>query len=182
MKTETKKSKATKSLQISTKTDLRKVFRSTKKYLLCVVVLLAAFYVSHNWFQLMLIQGRSMEPSYHHMQLVVLDKRADTYQYGDVIAFHSDGLSTVLVKRVAACPGDTVVITDGTLFVNGSKSPFYQSGAFTFSGILNEERKLPEGEYVVLGDNLTESKDSRDNRVGCIKTADIIGKVFLQNN
>lgn len=41
-----------------------------------------------------------MSPSYHNMQLVILDKHSNSYNYGDVIAFQRDGLDSVLVKRI----------------------------------------------------------------------------------
>ena len=47
-----------------------------------------------------MIQGESMEPTYHNYQIVILDKRQPKeYQVGDVIAFNCEGLNSNLVKR-----------------------------------------------------------------------------------
>lgn len=120
-----------------------------------------------------------MSPSYHNMQLVVLDKYTKKYSYGDVIAFKCDGLSSVLVKRIAACEGDVITIKDGTLYVNGNISQIYpDEGIFQYAGLLEEENYVKEGQYVVIGDNTAESRDSRYKEVGMIFQADIIGRVI----
>lgn len=126
----------------------------------------------------MLIQGDSMFPTYHDMQFVMLDRHSKEYSYGDVIAFQCDGLSSVLVKRIAACPEDVVIIIDGTLYVNGRISSAYpQKGYFTFAGELGKEITLDAGEYIVFGDNSAVSKDSRYEEVGCVEEDDILGIV-----
>lgn len=146
---------------------------------LVALVVLLAFLCSRFWFQLMLIQGESMAPAYHHLQLVVLDKRADAYAPGEVIAFRCDGLDAVLVKRVIAGPGDTAQIDDGTLLINGVISTIYPvKCAFEYAGLLEECVAMGEGEYVVIGDNLAQSKDSRYPEVGIIEAGDIFGRVI----
>ena len=53
--------------------------------------------------------------SYHSMQMIFVDKQADRYQRGDVVAFYCGELDehpSILVKRSVALPGDTVQITE----------------------------------------------------------------------
>ena len=147
-----------------------------------ILIILLCGYISANWFQLMLIQGDSMLPSYHNMQLVVLDKHNREYHAGDVIAFRCEGLSAVLVKRIAACGGDTARIVDGTFYVNGEVSALYEEGSFDYAGILEEEVKLSAGEYIVIGDNIAVSKDSRNPEVGIVQEATIIGRIIHNRN
>ena len=118
-----------------------------------------------------------MEPSDHNMQLVVLNKIDRLYQLGDVIAFQCKGLNSVLVKRIVAGEGDTAYIRNGTLYVNCVESLFYPPEAFLYSGLLEEPIQLGRGEYLVIGDNLSESRDSRYPEVGVVKTGTIIGKI-----
>lgn len=149
-----------------------------KKILLFVSIPLIALYVSVHHYQLMLIQGRSMEPAYKHLQIVLLDKHTDSYTRGQVVAFSCDGLSSVLVKRIVAGPGDRAQIREGTLYVNGAVSNSYpQAGMFGFAGLLEEETVLGAMEYLVIGDNTQESKDSRYPEVGIVSQRDIIGIV-----
>lgn len=141
-------------------------------------VILASFLCSRFCFQLMLIQGESMAPTYHNLEFTVLTKLSDTYVPGDVIVFRCDGLRAVLVKRVAAGPGSTVQIRDGSLIVDGEPSALYADAVITDPGIAGEALTLGEGEYFVLGDNLDESKDSRTPEVGIVRIDTIQGKLI----
>lgn len=149
-------------------------------YLAPVIGMIAlAYYISENWFQVSLIHGESMSPAYHNMQFVLLDRHSHSYTYGDVIAFECDGLDAVLVKRIAACPGDQVIIMDGTMYVNNDDSTvFSQKHVFDYAGIAENLIVLEENQYFVVGDNLKESKDSRYAEVGCVDFSDIFGKII----
>ena len=151
---------------------------AVKRLLLWLCIPLLAWYVSSNWYQLMLIQGKSMEPSYHHLQLVVLNKHDQDFQLGDVVAFWCEGFSTVLVKRIAAGPNDRVVIRDETLYVNDQISDVYpEPSFFSYAGMLETEITLGPEEYLLLGDNAAESKDSRYPDVGIVSKTSIYGEV-----
>lgn len=143
------------------------------------VIVWAAFYCSQNWYQLMLMQGNSMDPAYHNMQLAIIDKHSEDYVYNDVIAFKCEKLDSILVKRIAACPGDSVEIKNGTLYVNGKISTIYQlEGIFEEAGIAGKKFVLQEEQYFVIGDNVAESKDSRYEEIGCVKLKDILGRLL----
>lgn len=163
---------------------MRSSLRSGKiseiRYLIIIACVIAfSYYVSANWYQLSLVRGDSMSPAYHNMQLVIIDRHFQGYTYGDVIAFRCSGLETVLVKRIAACPGDTVMIRDGTLYVNDAVSGVYgHKNLFEYPGIAQESLYLGAGQYFVIGDNIIESKDSRYDEVGNVSTEDIIGRVI----
>ena len=53
-----------------------------KKVLIWISIPFLAWYISNNWFQLMLIQGESMAPSYDNMQLVMLNKYDRNFSEG----------------------------------------------------------------------------------------------------
>ncbi len=119
-----------------------------------------------------------MEPAFHSGQLVLLRKNFKDLQAGDVVAFRSEGLKGILIKRIAAGPGDTVEITEGTLYLNGvARTEAFEGKSIEFAGIAAEPVTLKEGEYFVLGDNVAHSKDSRYEEIGCVRQMDIIGKV-----
>jgi len=152
--------------------------KSFLKWLLFITTILAiTWYLSNYWYQLMLIQGNSMSPRYHSMQLVLLDRHTNEYETGDVIAFQCKGLSSVLVKRIVAKPGDSVKISEGKLYVNHLLSD-YCNGMFDYAGLLKNEIDLKDKEYIVIGDNITESKDSRYESVGIVYQDEIIGVVI----
>lgn len=159
------------------------IHRHWKKALYILALFLVCFYISHFWYQVMLIQGGSMEPSYHSWQFVLLDKHTKSYGCGDVVAFRCDGLKTVLVKRVVAVPGDTVQIVDGVLRRNGAAvEDGLVNRRLDYAGIAEKAVILGENEYFLLGDNYEESKDSRYEEVGCVSEKDILGKVIPQKH
>lgn len=120
-----------------------------------------------------------MYPTYHNMQLAVIDKHSEDYTYNDVIAFKCGKLNRILVKRIAACPGDSVEIKNGTLYVNGEISTVYQTeGIFKKAGIAGRELVLQKQQYFVIGDNIVESKDSRYEEIGCVELKDILGRLL----
>lgn len=147
--------------------------------LLLIIIFLFSYYISKNWYCIMIIQGNSMYPAYHNLQFVILDCHSKDYTYGDVIGFQCKELNHVLVKRIAACPGDTVKIEQGTLYVNGVISEVYsEENLFEYAGNLEKMITLGIEQYIVIGDNISESKDSRYNMVGYVATTDIIGKII----
>ena len=100
---------------------------------------------------------------------------------GDVIVFEHEGLKN-LVKRVIGLPGEYIEYNDNTLLVNGVgyKEPYIKNGIITDNFNLKDigYEQIPEGYYLVLGDNRPDSMDSRD--IGLISKEQIIGKVGLR--
>lgn len=82
-------------------------------FLIIACSIFLGYIISKYFYQLMLIQGDSMYPAYHNMQLVILNKYDRDYKEGDVIAFHCDQLDCVLVKRIER------INDDGTYYVLG---------------------------------------------------------------
>lgn len=171
-KTDNKKSKGSPGYSVK-KTVLLALFAA-------VLVGITAF-ISLNFYQLMLITGDSMLPSYHNMQFVILDRHTKSYTYGDVIAFRCDSVKTPLVKRIAACPGDSIVIKNKALYVNGEISAVFPDARFDYAGLLEETLTLGDGEYFAVGDNIAQSKDCRYPEIGVIKSDSVSGVVAGNN-
>ena len=139
---------------------LRKMVRKNKGFLLCAAVaVLAAFIISRFFVQLALIRDASMEPAYRNGQIVAVSRIRREYQTGDVIVFEATQLGCHLVKRIAHVPGDHLSPEEAAMYGRGTLAGY----------------TLPEGAYLVLGDNAAESVDSRDERVGVVRSEKIIG-------
>ena len=141
---------------------MNKLIKNTKTPFIIIILVIFTWYISSNWIQLALIQGDSMLPSYHNMQLVLIDKHSNDFTYNDVVIFTNDTLNATLVKRIIAIPNDTIQIVDGIVYVNNIPSPLLpKDHPLSYSGIASSPLHLSEDEYFVLGDNYEESTDSR---------------------
>jgi len=103
----------------------------------------------------------------HRGELVVIHARG---QVGGTITPDPHARDLNLTKRVIGTPGDTVVGRAGRVYVNGSKADDIQTAAFPSA-------HLGAKQYFVLGDNRSESDDSRD--FGPVPRNVIFGRVFL---
>lgn len=101
----------------------------------------------------------------------------------DIIVFLPNGneKSHYYVKRVVAVPGDTVLIEDGVLYVNGEAfEEEIDVARMEEAGLAAEEETLASDEYFVLGDNRNNSEDSRYANIGNIKKEYIVGKAWFR--
>ena len=146
-------------------------------YIWLLFLIIAAFLCSRFFFQMALIQGNSMEPNYHHLQLVLINKCDDHYSAGDVIIFRKNCVG-VVIKRIVAVPGDSVQISNGVLCVNGKdKTGKYEH--INHCGRADVELVMEDGKYFVLGDNVNGSIDSRFEEIGDVDAREILGKVVF---
>jgi signal peptidase I len=82
-----------------------------------------------------------------------------------------------LIKRVVGLPGDTITCEDGVLVRNGDKvvEPYVDQGIRT-EGC--KRTTVGPGELYVMGDNRTNSQDSRS--FGVIDESDVVGRAFVR--
>ena len=130
------------------------------------------------FYQLALINGASMEPTYSGLELVIIDKTARELSTGDVVAIKCASAGGNIIKRIAAVGGDTLLISDGILYVNGESVSRYS--IFKYAGTAAEKITVPDGGYFVIGDNIDESRDSRYEEIGIIYSDNIIGRIIPQ--
>ncbi|AMN30725.1 signal peptidase I [Clostridium perfringens] len=79
---------------------------------------------------------------------------------GDVLVFNSDELHELLLKRVIGLPGDNVEIKkDGSVYVNGEK--IKEDYVKYPGGKTDMYFNVPEGKFLMLGDNRANSDDAR---------------------
>ena len=166
-----------------------------------IVLTLAIFLGVRSVVQNFRVEGASMEPtletgqylliskaSYFHVDGTFLERFLPTThqgsaeylfsgpQRGDIVVFRAPTQPDKdFIKRVIGLPGDTVLIKNGTVFVNGEalNEPYIHYPAtytYPFDG---QPKQIPDGFYFVLGDNRPNSSDSHlgwnvpvDNLVG----------------
>ena len=144
-----------------------------------VVVAAIAVLVATLFLPILQISGDSMYPTLEHDEIVILMKTKE-FNRGDLIGFYYQG--KILLKRVIALPEDEVAIdAEGNVYVNGEvlEEPYV-----TEKGLgdcdLEFPYKVPGTGYFVLGDQRSNSVDSRNSVIGAISQDDIIGKVFIR--
>ncbi len=130
------------------------------------------------------VVGVSMEPSLYSGQEILVDRFGyvlSSPKAGDVVIFLPNGNENAhyYVKRVVAVPGDSVLIEDGVLYVNGESSPWV-SEKILEAGIVGNPLTMGKGEYFCMGDNVNNSEDSRSANIGQVRDVDIIGRAWLR--
>lgn len=111
---------------------------------------------------------------------MVISLNNGKYETGDIIGFYYNNV--VLIKRVIATSGDWVDIAeDGTVTVNGVvlDEPYVEEKALGECNI-KLPYQVPQGKCFVLGDNRTESIDSRNTAVGCISNDVVVGRLLAR--
>lgn len=157
---------------------------------ICVVIYL--FIATPNQ-----VNGQSMEPSFYDGELLLTNKTIQLlgntklssivgdYKRGDVVIFKHTLSQEDFIKRILAVGGDTIMVQDGSVYVNNVKlnEPYLPEGRRTEGGNFLVEgvpQKVPEGSYAVLGDNRGNSTDSRSNLVHFVKRDQLKGRVFFR--
>ena len=111
----------------------------------------------------MVVSGQSMYPTYSNGEFIWTYKLYSHPErkvtYGNVVVAYLGNIS--VIKRVVACPGDTVLIQDGILYVNGVKSEYNNGYDVMESAGSYYKVTLSDEEYYLLGDNRNHSSDSR---------------------
>ena len=172
---------------------------------LLLVALVLAFLLRTFVVQVFYIPSGSMEPTLQVQDRIVVEKVTYLFrdpERGEVIVFAGDdpgrgddglgvgdiatGVGRFLgvvpadardfVKRVIGLPGDTVLIEDGTLFVNGTQvdEPY----------VVNDDPgsygpyEVPADSLFVMGDNRPNSSDSR-KALGYVPLDNVVGRASL---
>lgn len=167
---------------------LRNLWLFFLDFLETIVVSLAIFAVVYIFlFQPHQVDGKSMEPNFHNAEYILTDKisyRISSPKRGDVIVFHSpQDAGTDFIKRIVGVPGDLVMVKDGYFYLNGTRLDeeyINDPGKVAPGRFLREgaTAEVPNGQYLVMGDNRLHSSDSRE--WGFVPRTNIVGRAFFR--
>lgn len=153
-----------------------------KEYVQIVIVTLLISAVILHFVQISRVSGDSMKPSFHHGQIVFIDKRfyhLDDCHYNDVVVVTVDlgGEREQIIKRVIALPGDRLSCKHGVMYRNDEKL----IENYIYEPMEDETWRITvgAGEIFVMGDNRNHSTDSRDLGTIVFKDA-VVGRVVLK--
>ena len=161
--------------------DVREFLIDTSKYAITIlIILLIVVYVA----SLQQVVGPSMEPTLNNGEILILNKiqfRIFGISRGQIVSLE-DNSSKYLIKRVIGIPGDHISYKDNQLYINNKAydEPYLEDTVITEDFDLKDlgYDTIPDNMYLVLGDNRSNSMDSRT--IGLIKKEDIIGKVLIR--
>lgn len=163
------------------------VFREVLSYLFWIAISAAiAVVIMIVWGLRTNVIGNSMEPGLYSGQHILIDRLIyglSEPKYGDIIAFVPNGNenSHYYIKRVIGVPGDTILIQDGQIYIDGfllDEGDKYDKIADP--GIAETEIYLKTDQFFVLGDNRNFSEDSRSGNIGVVEKSYIVGKVWYK--
>ena len=151
------------------------------------IVAVIAFIIRFFLVEPFIVQGSSMEPSFHNLDYLLIEKVSDHlkngYARGSVIVFHPPGQPRQnFIKRVVGLPNEQLFIRNNQVLVQNQDNPqgFVLAEDYLLPDTVTEgtiEVSLGANDYYLLGDNRANSKDSRS--FGQISKKEIIGQVWI---
>lgn len=166
------------------KITLKGFLNDVKLFIMCILVVLV---FQHNVGLQAGVPTGSMEPTVNtgdHIIVNCLTYKFNDPKPGEIIAFYhkEEGkfFPIKYLKRVIACPHDTVDIRNGKVYVNDTlidESRYLSEDIETNEFLFELPYTLGDDEYFVLGDNRAISNDSRV--WGTVDRSDILGKAEL---
>ena len=145
--------------------------------IILVVVLIRTFIATP-----VIVSGDSMKPNLHDGEMLIVRKigyNGKAIKRFDVVVVEGD--NDEIIKRVIGLPGEHVYYRNNKLYINDKlvkeDYKFYDTEDFNLEEICTCT-KIPEGKYLVLGDNRPISKDSRT--IGLIDEKEIFGEAIFR--
>ncbi len=196
------------SFESTNRISLRDVNLFLRDLVVIVTVIISVRFLIATPFE---IRGSSMETTYHDGEFIIADKFSYLHlddivsvgspDRGDVVVFHPGvhDAKEFYIKRVIGLPGDKLRFEGGEVYLtpSGLETEVLLNEAYlseqnnhkTFlpPGTDNDTFVVPEGEYFLMGDNRSNSSDSRSCFLSCFSSDarhyvprdHIVGKVFV---
>lgn len=141
-----------------------------------VIIAIVLLFIGYRTFlapDIYVMSGLSMVPTYVAGDILIISKDLSNISRGTVVDFtyiSSKGANVELIKRIVGLPGEKIQIKNGQVYINdilteiASISSVIDSPASKTKGSLTNSlaTQLGSNQYYVLGDNTSQSLDSRD--------------------
>ncbi|MBE7015418.1 MAG: signal peptidase I [Ruminococcaceae bacterium] len=177
------------------------------------IALAIAFLIKTYLFDIVRVDGPSMNPTLTHNDRLIITKLGYEPDYGDIVILDSTykdrqeyyhnysggdanmfekaklymGMPTSLkrryyVKRVIAMEGDTIDIVNGDVILNGEvlEEDYFDGKTAITDMSVRYPVTVSEGHVFVMGDNRSNSKDSRSSSLGEVPVEALLGKAQIR--
>ena len=142
--------------------------------IIVVVVLIRIFFIDP-----VRVDGVSMETTLKNGEILLLNKivyKNKDIQRFDIVVVNEG--NKYIIKRVIGLPGEVIEYKNNELYINSQtvNDPYPSTITDDFSIEDIGHTKIPGDTYFVMGDNRSNSLDSRYPSVGVIKKNQIVGR------
>lgn len=133
------------------------------------------------------VSGNSMVPTMHNADYLITEKvsyRFRNPKHGEMVVLKNPrDESQDFIKRIIAVPGDTIQISNKSVYLNGQllQETYLPPGTPTPAGAFLTEGlvvKVADNQYFVIGDNREHSSDSRE--WGPITKVEVVGRALFR--
>lgn len=160
---------------------------------LSVIAIVCAIIVRGFLFSPIVVDGPSMQPTLYDNDRMIVNKfiyHVSKPNRFDVVIFHASEEKD-FIKRVIGLPGEHVAVKDNELYINDEEvsqdfletediqdlNNHNETEDFKLEELPGAYQEIPEGYVLVLGDNRTNSTDSRV--FGLVSMDQVVGKTSL---
>ena len=152
-----------------------------------VLAAIVIVFIRHFLFKPFYVRGASMEPSFYSKEYLIIDELSYRFREptrGEVVVFeYPDAPKDFFLKRLIGLPGERVKVSDGQVIIYNEKYPegLVLKEEYLKLGTSTEGERtivMKKDEYFVLGDNRSNSYDSR--RFGAVVKGRIIGRAIFR--
>ena len=170
---------------------LKKMLEVIDVLIIVPIFMLAITLINVSSFSLSNVVGKSMEPNYFDQEdVVIMHVPFMEFERLDPVVVKIDE-DVFYIKRIIGLPGEFIVIDKGNIYRADSSEGELTLIDQSSLGDINDtfctvnsgdycEFTIPNDSYFVMGDNRTNSSDSRNQRVGFIDEDNLYGKVVFK--
>lgn len=161
-----------------------------------VIAVVLVFFIRQFLFSPFIVDGPSMQPNFETGERLIVNKIIYTFRepkFGEVVVFDVPEQGRKFIKRVIGVPGDKIRLEGDQLYINDQlvEEPYIKAAIeeekasgdglyngegpkYNFPNDMVKEMIVPEGTVFALGDNRSDSTDSRV--IGFVKDDEIVGR------
>ncbi len=159
----------------STPKETSKLLKVIKDLIPYIIILIVVILIRTYLITPIMVSGPSMNDTLQDGDIMILNKRAEIKRFNIVVV---ETKTEPIIKRVIALPGEKIKCEDNKIYVNYHlQEEEYSKGNTCASENAEFEYELGDDEYFVMGDNRSNSSDSR--MIGPVKREQIKGTTHL---